>query len=98
MCIRVKARGQPQCHSSGTIFLVLGVGIGLVWGLLFVVSREVLTGLELQSKLGKAGLLYFTFYIHFPSLDQISWVFSLSFYALKTVCTSFHMTGLCFLG
>lgn len=38
MCIRVKARGQPQCHSLGTIFLVLGVGIGLVWfGLGFVV-------------------------------------------------------------
>lgn len=74
------------------------VWFGLFWGLLFVVSREVLTGLELQSKLGKAGLLYFTFDIHFPSLDQISWVFSLSFYALKTVCTSFHMIDLCFLG
>lgn len=31
VCICVKARGQPQCHSSGTVFLVLEVEIGLVW-------------------------------------------------------------------
>lgn len=96
VCICVKARGQPQGHPSGTVFLVLGVGIGLVWfgllwNLLFVVLREGLTGP------GKSRVRTSRF-ICFPSLDQISRVFSLSLYTLKTVCTSFHMTGSCFLG